>query len=406
LPFFDELAAVCAARGTPLAELREERDGRRLLRRLLTDAGLGLASLPKGLIPFHRYPTGSRSAAEEHLWEGAHYLADAEGVCHLHFTVAAEARDRFAAELADAADRLLRASGAVAEVGFSLQDPATDTLAATPEGDPFRHEDGTLLLRPGGHGALLRNLQALPARWALLKNVDNVRPEGAHELVAAWQEALGGRLVTLEARGHELSRRLRDDAAGSFGGSASDVEADDAATAAATFLAGELGVAAATGWLAEPRAERRARLRAALDRPLRVCGVVENRGEPGGGPFWVARDDGTASAQIVEHAEIGDDPAQQATFARSTHFNPVQIAAGLRDADLRPHDLARFVDEGAVFIARKSHAGRPLLALERPGLWNGAMAGWNTVFVEVPAATFAPVKTLFDLLRPEHQPEP
>ena len=347
LPFFDELAAVCAARGAPLSELRERRDGRRLLRLLLGEDGLALASRPKGLIPFHHYRDrgGSRTAAEEHLWEGAASLADEEGVARFHFTVGSEARDQFAAELAEASDRLLRARGVVAEVGFSMQGPSTDTLAITPNGEPFRDDDGSLLLRPSGHGALLDNLGALEARWVLLKNVDNVQPERAHELVAHWQEVLGGLLVrlALEARDH---------------------------------------------------------------RPLRVCGVVENRGEPGGGPFWVERGPGEVSAQIVERAELGmtPDPAQEAVFASSTHFNPVQIAVALRDVLGQRYDLRRYVDERAVFIARKSHHGRELLALERPGLWNGAMADWNTVFVEVPAETFAPVKTVFDLLRPEHQP--
>ncbi|HEV8631032.1 MAG TPA: DUF4301 family protein, partial [Thermoanaerobaculia bacterium] len=347
----------------------------------------------KGLIPFHRYPTGSRTAVEEHLWEGSRYLADAEGVYRLHFTVAAEALERFARETTDAADRLLRARGLVAEVGFSVQDPATDTLAATPEGDPFRHDDGTLLLRPGGHGALLGNLAALDARWVLLKNVDNVRPESAQELVAHWQEVLGGLLVALEERAHDLVRRLAD-------------EQDAGATAAAAgFLADELAVPEALAADEGADGDRRSLLRERLDRPLRVCGVVENRGEPGGGPFWVAREGGAPSPQIVERAELGEvaAAAQQEVFAAATHFNPVQIAAGLRDASGRPFDLRRFVDERAVFIAAKSHAGRPLLALERPGLWNGAMAGWNSVFVEVPGETFAPVKTLFDLLRAEHQ---
>ena len=391
-PFFDELAAVCAARGTSLPELRERRDGRALLRRLLTDAGLDLASLPKGLVPFHRYPSGSRTAVEEHLWEASTYIADAEGVCRCHFTVAADAEPRFAAELEGAADRLLRARGVVAEVGFSRQDPATDTLAVTPEGEPFRQDDGTLLLRPGGHGALLGNLAALPARWALLKNVDNVRPERAHEVVGHWQEVLGGVLVSLERRAHEQLRRLRAAAT------------DEAVAEAARFLADDLGVPLDEG-AAGPGASRlREVLVDRLHRPLRVCGVVENLGEPGGGPFWAAHGADAASPQIVERAELDDDPAQAEVFAGASHFNPVAIAAGLRDADDRPFDFARFVDERAVFIARKSHAHRPLLALEHPGLWNGAMAGWNTVFVEVPAETFAPVKTVFDLLRPEHQP--
>ncbi len=407
-PFFDELAAVCAARGTPLSELSERRDGRRLLRLLLGDDGLGLASRPKGLIPFHRYPGaegGSRTAAEEHLWEGAGYIADADGDARYAFTVPAESRERFASELAAAADRLRRARGVVAEVELSVQDPATDTLAITPDGEPFRNDDGSLLLRPGGHGALLANLGALAppgsegwewASWVLLKNVDNVQPEHAHELVAHWQGVLGGVLITIQNAVYDQLEQLSS--AEGFA-----AEEDAAAATAARFLVEELDVAEAAGWPGLEGGEPYRLLRQRLLRPLRVCGVVENRGEPGGGPFWVQRGKDEPSKQIVERAEIGDDPAQAEVFARSTHFNPVLIAAGLQDNFSRPYDLARFVDERAVVIARKSHAGRELLALERPGLWNGAMAGWNTVFVEVPAATFAPVKTIFDLLRPEHQ---
>jgi hypothetical protein len=278
-----------------------------------------------------------------------------------------------------------------AEVELSVQHPRTDTLAATLEGEPFRDDDGRLLLRPGGHGALLDNLAALDARWVLIKNVDNVRPEPAHQLVGHWQEVLGGLLVQLEEQAAAQLARVRGEATG------------EELAEAARFLADELNVAGAGAWSERPAAELRRLLLDRLGRPLRVAGMVENRGEPGGGPFWVIGSAGDTSAQIVERAEVGDEEDQVAAFAAGTHFNPVQIAVGLRDADGRPHDLASFVDPLAVFRARKSHQGRPLLALERPGLWNGAMAGWNTVFVEVPAETFAPVKTVFDLLRPEHQ---
>ena len=393
LPFFDELAAVCAARGTPLREVRESRDGRRLLRALLGTGGLGLGDLPKALLPFHRYPSGSRTALEEHLREGSRYVADGNGRCRFHFTIAPDAREAFLAEIAGARDRLARDLGRHAEVELSEQHPHTDTLAITPEGEPFREDDGRLLLRPGGHGALLANLGSLDARWVLLKNVDNVRPEPAHELVAHWQQVIGGLLVSLEERVAEQLNRLRS-------------EAPDAAdlAAAARLLADELSVPGATAWADRPPGELRRLLRDQLDRPLRVCAMVANRGEPGGGPFWVVRPGGEASAQIVERDEVGDDRGQQEVLAAGTHFNPVQMAVGLRDAEGRPWDLPRFVDPRAVFITRKSHStGRQLVALERPGLWNGAMAKWNTVFVEVPAETFAPVKTVFDLLRPEHQ---
>ncbi len=342
-PFFDKLAAVCAARGTPLSELSERRDGRRLLRLLLGDDGLGLASRPKGLIPFHRYPdhqnaeSGSRTAAEEHLWEGAAYIADEDGDARYAFTVPAESRERFATELAAAADRLQRARGVVAKVELSVQDPATDTLAITPDGEPFRNDDGSLLLRPGGHGALLANLSALAppgspgwecASWVLIKNVDNVQPEHAHELVAHWQGVLGGLLITIENAVHDHLEQLSS--AEGFA-----AEEDVAAAASARFLVEELGVAEAAGWPSQKGGEPYRLLRQRLLRPLRVCGVVENRGEPGGGPFWVQRGSDEPSKQIVERAEIGDDPAQAEVFARSTHFNPVLIAAGLQ-RQLRP----------------------------------------------------------------------
>jgi hypothetical protein len=391
-PFFDELTAVCAARGKPLRDLRENRDGERLLRLLVEEDGLGLADLPKALIPFHRYPAGSRTALEEHLREGAGYLTDQNHRCRFHFTIAPEARERFAAEAAEGRRRLQRDRDAVAEVEFSEQHAGTDTVAIDADGEPFRLDDGSLLLRPGGHGALLRNLGNLDARWVLIKNVDNVAPEPTHELVAHWQQVLGGLLVDLATRAHEHLRRL----AGEPGG--------EEIAAAVRFVADDLGVPAAAAWGELAASEVTRRLREQLDRPLRVCGVVVNSGEPGGGPFWVERTDGTVSAQIVERAEVPADEAEQlAVFGASTHFNPVQIAASLRDAESRPYDLAQFTDPRAVFLAKKSHAGRDLLALERPGLWNGGMAGWNTIFVEVPPETFTPVKTVFDLLRPEHQ---
>ncbi len=227
----------------------------------------------------------------------------------------------------------------------------------------------------------------------LLKNVDNVR--AGRRRTSWWRTGrslLAGTLLATEARAREHLHRLR---AGN---------GEEPLAAASRFLADELGITVRRRLAAgSAAAERRAAAGDRLDRPLRVCGVVRNQGEPGGGPFWVEREGGEVSLQIVELAELGDDPGERERFAAATHFNPVDLAFGLRDADDRAFDLDRHVDPGAVFIARKSHDGRPLLALERPGLWNGAMAGWNTIFVEVPDATFAPVKTLFDLLRPEHQ---
>jgi Domain of unknown function (DUF4301) len=367
---------------------------REILACLLTPEGLGYADLPKGLIPFHRYPEGPRTPFEEHLAEAAAGYRAADGLCRLCFTVPLQHQARFEALLRSAGPVLEARYGARLAVTFSHQEPATDTLAVDLDDHPFRQADGTLLFRPGGHGALLPNLAA----WAreggdlvLIKNIDNVVPDAGKPLVQEWKEFLLGLLVELEARAHGLLARLA-------------AEGPDAALLAEAerFLRDELSHVLPD----DTGEEERARLVAdRLARPLRVSGVVPNTGEPGGGPFWVRSTDGLVSLQIVETSQIDpDSPEQRERLAAATHFNPVDLVCALRDRAGRPHDLDRHVDPATVFLSEKSHEGRPLKALEHPGLWNGAMAGWSTVFVEVPGATFAPVKTVLDLLRPEHQP--
>jgi hypothetical protein len=304
-----------------------------------------LAATPKGLLPFHNYPDGPRTPFEEHLHEAAGTVLDAGGRCRVHFTVSPEHRKAFEDELAEIRPRVTRATGARFSVSFSEQSPATDTIAGGADGGPFRTASGALLFRPGGHGALLKNLGDVARAGGdivLVKNIDNVVPDARRGPTLLWKRLLAGLLVKLE------------------------------------------------------RASRR-------ERPIRVCGVVRNEGEPGGGPFWVAGPRGE-SLQIVESAQVDlADPARASIWKTATHFNPVDLACSLRNAAGDPFDLGRFVDENAVFIAEKTHDGKPLKALERPGLWNGAMAFWETVFVEVPKETFAPVKTVLDLLRPEHR---
>jgi hypothetical protein len=304
-----------------------------------------LASTPKGLLPFHRYREDSRTAFEEHLFEAAGTVRDAAGVCRVHFTVSPEHRRAFEAKLAEVRPRVERATGARFDVSFSEQAPSTDTIAGGADGGPFRTASGALLFRPGGHGALLKNLGDVARAGGdvvLVKNIDNVVPAARRGPTLLWKRLFAGLLVRLEREGRR-------------------------------------------------------------ERPIRVCGVVRNEGEPGGGPFWVAGPGGE-SLQIVESAQVDlKDAGQARIWSSATHFNPVDLACSLRDASGRPHDLSHFVDENAVFIAEKTHEGRPLKALERPGLWNGAMAFWETVFVEVPRETFAPVKTVLDLLRPEHR---
>ena len=360
-------------------------DRRTILEHLLTEKGLNYAELPKGLLKFHRYPDGPRTPFEEHLVEAADVTRDEEGNCRLHFTVSPQHRERFEALLEEVRGRYEARYDCRFDVSFSHQQRSTDTIAVDPENRPFRQEDGTLLFRPGGHGALLGNLADLAGLgWdiVLLKNIDNVVPDGRKPLVNGWKKALSGYLLALQERIFRALERL---------------EADPAALEeAAKLVEEELSRPIPAG------ADRRQFVLDALNRPLRVCGVVRNQGEPGGGPFWVEDERGQLSLQIVESSQI-DPKVREEMLAGSTHFNPVDIVCALRDRNGAPYDLHRFVDPTTIFISSKSHEGRPLKALERPGLWNGAMAGWNTVFVEVPDETFAPVKSVLDLLRPEHQ---
>ena len=399
--FRDDLAAALAADGINLDRAVRDGDWRVVLAGLLETPGLGYADCPKGLLLFHRYPEGPRTPFEEHLVEAAAIARDDDGLCLLHFTVSPEHQEDFERLLDRVRPRLEEQYDCRFEVSFSTQRHATDTLAVDPQNQPFRLADGTLLFRPGGHGALIDNLNDLGRDgWdiVLLKNIDNVVPDSRKPVVHLWKRLLGGCL--LKVREQVFAHLDRLEALDGVRGQ----QAEAVLREAQAFLESELCRPLPAGFAQAPARERQRFLMDALDRPIRVCGVVRNQGEPGGGPFWVESPSGGISPQIVEASQIDPrDAGQQAALRESTHFNPVDIACGLRDRHGRPYDLHRFVDPATVFIAEKSHDGRPLKALERPGLWNGAMAGWSTVFVEVPDATFAPVKTVLDLLRPEHQ---
>ncbi len=363
-----------------------------LLDALLSPQKLDYARLPKALIPFHRYPDGSRTAAEEHLRESAALVLDGDRRCRAHFTVPLAREQDFRDRVDHLAERLGEALDLRFELGYSTQAPATDTLAATPEGEPFRDKKGRLLFRPGGHGSLIGNLGDLGADLVFIKNIDNILPEHAQPLVLHWKKVLAGLLLRLERRCLEILERCH--------------AADDGPwlARALAFTAEELMVPAAAALATAPAADQRSYLLDRLERPLRVCGVVPNLGDPGGGPFWV-ESDGEETLQIVETSQIDRrDPDQEHHLFSATHFNPVDLVCRVRSHLGTAYDLQRFVDPRTAFVCRKSYGGRPLSALERPGLWNGAMAHWNTVFVEVPSATFGPVKTVFDLLSPQHQP--
>lgn len=384
-PFAGELRARAGVHGP----VTSTADQRRILRTMLSE--MGYAELPKALIPFHRGGDVIRTAFEEQLLETVQYTAATDGIARVHFTVAPEFRAAFERLLAEVAPRVEAVTpGVTLSVSFSEQHPSTDTLAATPEGDPFRLADGSLLFRPAGHGALLGNLQATAGDLVVIKNIDNVVPFEASGDVVRWKRLLIGYAATLHREVCERLAACTPDAANAV------------LDRAIAYAASRFGRAPEA--VLPDRGAKRRFVSEALSRPLRVCGVVKNEGEPGGAPFWIIEPDGRRSAQIVEASQIDlSDTEQHRVFSSSTHFNPVDLVCAVRACDGTPFDLAAFVDPDAVFLSQKSFEGRDLIALERPGLWNGAMAYWNTVFVEVPATTFAPVKTVFDLLRPEHQ---
>ncbi len=363
------------------------------LARVLRPNALGYATKPKGLIAFHRYGEEARSAFEEQLVEAGRYVTGGDGRCPVHFTVPEGSAADFEWLLESRRRELESRAGATIELTLSTQKPSTDTIAVTPDGGLCRDADGRLLFRPGGHGALLSNLQDLGGDIVVVKNIDNVVPESRMGIVVFWQRALIGYLVTLQEAVGRLLRSIEEDG--------HDHAMLDQAL---DFAAMQLSVPDTRRVKASDVESKRAFLTRSLYRPIRVCGVVRNDGEPGGGPFWSRGVDGNARLQIVESAEVDmSREEQKAIWSSSTHFNPVDLVLGMRDWRGNPYSLDMFAEPRAVFRAKKSSGGRELIALERPGLWNGAMAYWNTVFVEVPPATFAPVKTVFDLLRPEHQ---
>lgn len=386
-PFHDDLLAAVRRRGG------DPEDVNVCLAALLAADGLAYGDLPKALVAFHRAGDGPRTPFEEQILEAAAYATDAGSLCRVHFTIAAchEPAFRNLAERTRVA--LARTAGIHLEVDFSHQDPATDTIAVDLANRPFRQPDGSLLFRPGGHGALLANLSALQGDIVFVKNIDNSLPERGRPRVVLWKKLLGGLLVRLQSRIFEYLERLES----------AEATPEDLASALA-FAEEELGYRMPAPLRAAALERRRQALLALLDRPLRVCGVVANQGQPGGGPFWVEGPRGD-ERQIVEAAQVDpDSDSQREIWSTATHFNPVDIVCGLRDRLGRQYDLRHWVDRRAILLSTKFGGGRRLKVLEHPGLWNGGMARWNTVFVEVPAETFAPVKTVLDLLRPEHRP--
>lgn len=356
---------------------------------IVNPSGLGYGNTPKALILFHRYPNEVRTALEEHLTEGAEYAA-CGGRVAIHFTVSPEHRAGFDALLAAALPRYAERFGVEYDVEMSVQKSSTDTIAVNPDNTPFRNADGSLLFRPAGHGALIENLNDLDADIVFIKNIDNVTTDSRRGDTIIYKKALAGLLLTLRDEIFAFMRKL-------------DGEPLDAAELGniATFVRDTLRIELPEGFDRAGEDRKAAMLRRILDRPIRVCGMVRNEGEPGGGPFFVRGKDGMVSLQIAESSQIAPDKRE--LIRDSTHFNPVDLVCSVRDYRGEKYDLRKYVDSDAGFISEKSKDGRPLRAQELPGLWNGAMSDWNTIFVEVPITTFTPVKVVTDLLRPVHQ---
>ncbi|MDD5695574.1 MAG: DUF4301 family protein [Bacteroidales bacterium] len=395
LPFVDELRSALSKQGRDLDDLLGKSDYQVIMHYILDRDGINYAALPKGLLSFHRYPDETRTAMEEHLVEGADYCRDGHGNVCLHFTVSPEHLEAFRNKVDEVKGSYEKRYGVTYHVDFSVQKSSTDTLAVDLNNEPFRNFDGSLLFRPAGHGALIENLNDLDADIIFIKNIDNVVPDYLKPENTLYKKALAGYLLNLRQEVYTCLGRLQDNML-----SEHDLN--------------EIALFAMNTLLIDPsfldsldHENQRSALFNALHRPIRVCGMVKNVGEPGGGPFWVKDRQGRISLQIVESSQVNmSDPKQKEQFLQATHFNPVDLVCSVKDHQGKKFDLSQFVDPSTGFISRKSKDGRELKAMELPGLWNGAMAGWITIFAEVPLITFNPVKTVNDLLRKEHQVNP
>ncbi|MDE7181074.1 MAG: DUF4301 family protein [Muribaculaceae bacterium] len=393
--FYERLNFVCLGEfGKSIDTLIKEKRYKDIVDMLIEKVGLRYGQLPKALLQFHKTMGGSRTALEEHLAEGAQYSVGKDETVHIHFTVSEEHIPLVKMKVEETAGRLGHEYGVNYDITYSVQKPSTDTVAANLDGTPYR-EKGHLFFRPGGHGALIENLNELDADVIFIKNIDNVVPDTHRGATIQYKKVLGGTLVAVKQRIDEYCRLL------------SENKADDEKVAEIIdFLHNVLCITHDSTDDMTPEQKREYAYKK-LNRPVRVCGMVRNEGEPGGGPFLAYNPDGTVSPQILESSQIDmKDGKSEKMMKESTHFNPVDLAVSVRNWKGEKFNLPEYVDKATGFISQKSREGVEIKALELPGLWNGAMSDWNTLFIEVPAQTFNPVKTVNDLLRQAHQPLP
>lgn len=390
--FYDSLEAACKKNeGKHIIPLCMSNQYKKVIENLLLDKGLNYGQLPKGLILFHNYPEGPRTAMEEHLVEGALHACNESREVTVHFTVSPEHRELFRQLTEQKSPLYAERFGVKYRIEFSEQKSSTDTIAVDSENQPFR-DNGQLVFRPGGHGALIENLNDIVADIVFIKNVDNVTPDSIKPVTVHYKNLLAGVLVSYRQKIFDCLNLID-----------SGKYEHEQLIEMLYFLQDELCIKNPETKILED-VELVLYIKSKLNRPLRVCGMVKNRGEPGGGPFLAVNADNTISPQIPESSQIDmNNPEIARLFKKGTHFNPVDLVCALKNYKGEKFDLLRYVDRNTGFISLKSKNGKELKALELPGLWNGAMSDWNTIFVEVPIETFNPVKTANDLLRKEHQ---
>lgn len=391
-PFYHDLDESLKQSGSDLSTALQNKDYKLILTHFLDAAYMGYGELPKGLLKFHRYDQQSRTPTEEHFVEGADYGVGLGNAVRLHFTVSPEHQEKFEKHVNDIQPDFEKKFGVQFEVTFSQQKKSTDTIAVNMDNTPFLEENGEILFRPAGHGALLENLNEIDGDIVFIKNIDNVIPDRIKPTTTTYKKAIGGILFDVQRKVFHALAQMDNGVN------------EDSLAAAEEVFEHELGAKFSPYYSSFSLEEKAKYLSEKLNRPIRVCGMVENTGEPGGGPFWVQEEDGSLSLQIAETAQLNlDDESQNELFKSSTHFNPTDLVCSLKDYQGNKFDLLQFRDPKTGFITQKSKSGKHLKAQELPGLWNGSMSNWNSIFVEVPLITFNPVKTINDLLREVHQ---
>ncbi len=385
--FYNDLKEVIENDGSSLEEVSKRKDVLAFLKYLLTEQGLNYANLPKGLLKFHRNDDGEKTSVEEHLIEGALYAVGNKKV-KIHFTVSENHLSLFKSHINEIKEKYEKKYKVKYTVEFSLQKPNTDTIAVELNNEPFINSNGSMVFRPGGHGALIQNLNELDADIVFVKNIDNVIQDRLKKDTVLYKKALAGVLISTRNGAFEWIKKLNKKR------NVKHIEN------ASLFVRRCLGVDLPDSFVLLSNKDKVSFLLSKLNRPIRVCGMVRNEGEPGGGPFWVRDKDGSASLQIVESSQIEED--KKDLMKKATHFNPVDLVCSITNYKGMKFDLNNYIDTETGFISKKSFEGKDIKALELPGLWNGAMANWNTLFVEVPITTFSPVKTINDLLKAEH----